>query len=336
MRIAILGSGHIGHALGALLGSRPEFQVKLWGRKVRTRTSLVLRCVGSQSVYAIGRVLTEPALRKAVDGADMVVLAVPAHVRKLILSRIAGQLRCCLVLVAWEGMGRFAETIGDLGISVPACVGLQRSPIVCRTEMRWRSVEMIGVRSMVVAATVDPAASLDAERLMSAVFPFRFTFAPSYHCVSLSPANPLIHPARLYSLARCRRRLTHSLRFYADWDDDASEVLLALHNELARLRDRLRLPVEFVRTLADRSLPPTPARLTHEIRSERGLTSIQVPLCNGPSGLRLNFNHRFFREDIGEGLQYIVSAAKQAGASMPVSDRIRRWYIQSPAGNIGC
>jgi len=329
IKVSILGTGSIGHTLGAVLGSRPEFQVKLWGRKVQRRVSLVIRCLGPQAVYAVGRVFSEPSLRRAVADAEVVILAVPAHVRHRILSRIAGELRHCTLLLAWEGMGRFAESIAKLRIKTPMCVGLQRSSVICRTSTQWRSVELIGVRSNVVAATIDPGYRMQAISLFQEIFPFHFTFAPTYECVSLSSANPLIHPARLYSLACSGKHLGKSIGFYAEWDDAASEVLLSLHRELARLRDALCLPGRFVRTLADGPAPPVAAQITHDLRSERSMAYVRVPVCTGAGGMQLDFAHRFFQEDIGEGLRYILSMARRAGVSMPVSKTIHAWYVHN-------
>ena len=36
--------------------------------------------------------------------------------------------------------------------------------------------------------------------------------------------------------------------------------------------------------------------------------------------------HRFFREDIGEGLAYILDIASHAGVEMPAAQAIYNWY----------
>jgi hypothetical protein len=184
------------------------------------------------------------------------------------------------------------------------------------------------VRSQVVAATIDPGDSAVAAPLMSRIFPFRFVFAPGYACVSLSPGNPLIHPARLYTYGlRNSRSVRKSARFYADWDDRASETLFALHQEVARLRDTLHLPVRFVRTLADDCQPFSPAALTRQIRAVRELDEIKIPMRRRPGNtLTMDQTHRFFREDIGEGLAYILAIALKANVAMPTAQAIYRWY----------
>jgi opine dehydrogenase len=337
INIAVLGSGPIGHALGALLGSRPEYRVRLWGRRVPRRVPLTLECFGREGLYAVGAVSAEPSIRRAVDGAEIVVITVPAHVRHRVLDRIADRVRNSSLLLAWEGMGRFAESLRSLRIGGPVIVGLQRSPILSRIRRPWQSVEILGVRSRVVAATVDPADVPSARRLLERCFPFRFDVAPTYRCVSLSPANPLIHPARLYAVAHSRRgEGALPAHFYADWDDEASATLLALHQEVASLRRALRLPVRFVRTLVDGAAPPSPAQVTHDIRSEHRLAEIMLPVVRkSPHRLQLDRTHRFFREDIGEGLSYILSIAHRARVEMPTAKAIHRWYMRGSVGVTG-
>jgi hypothetical protein len=324
IRIAVLGAGHIGDALVALLGARPEFEVVLWGRRLRRCGELEVTAFGEAGIYAVGSAIAEPSLARAVDGAEVVVCTVPAHVRWHLLRRIARRLDACLLLVAWEGMGRFAESVRALGFDPRLAVGFQRSPMLCRRRERHRSVEILGVRSRVVAAPVDSGNLGAVEKAIGAVLPFHFSFASEYAYAALSPGNPLIHPARLYSCA-LRRRIAVGMRFYADWDDDASEVLLRLHAELATLRDALGLAASCLSTLVD-GARPSPRRVTRAILAARPLRAISLPIRLTARGPELDRRHRFFDEDIGEGLAHIHRVARRCGLHLPTTEAICRWY----------
>lgn len=324
IRIGILGGGHVGHALAALLGAQPGLSVRIWGRSLRKPAHLTLRACGPAGTIAVGAAISERSARRAVDGADIVVVTVPTHVRHAILSSVASDLGACMVLVAWEGTGRFADSLRELRIHAPAAAGLQRSPLVCRIRRRGRSVEILGVRSSVVAATVDAGDRARVQRLLSRLLPFPLAWARDYRCVSLSPGNQLIHPARLYACAGSGQRPRARTRFYADWDHAASRTLLALHHEVAALRDRLRLPRAFVRTLADRMPPLSAGDVTREIRRQRQLREILLPMRGG----RLDRSHRFFLEDIGHGLAYLLERGRDAGVNMPTAEAIERWYLE--------
>jgi hypothetical protein len=354
IRVAILGGGHIGLALAALLGAREGCEVRLWGRSLpregELRIDLRSPPAVAGSLYARADVMLCDAPDTAVADADAVVLAVPVHVRDALLASLSSVLQACRLLLIWEGCGRLAETVEAIGLSRPAIVGLQRSPLLCRagpasrtsTGLRGRrTVHLLGARSAVVAATLRSGDRAQARRALHGLLPFRLNFAPDYACVRLSPGNPLIHPARLFACASAAsppgRR---GKRFYADWDDAASQVLLALHGELARLRDARGLPRSHLRTLADAARPWTPAALTRATRAATTLRTVRLPLsAAGPSGRAPVWNvaHRFFAEDIGEGLATILADAEAAGVAMPTAAAIVQWYreLLATAGTDG-
>jgi len=323
-RLTILGGGHVGQTLVALLGGRFDISTTIWSRRWRHARLIHRRAIGREGTYGIGQARIQPSLRQAVDRADIIVIAVPGHGRAALLKRIAGRIDTCALLVAWEGLGAFPETLRHLGMAGPTIVGLQRSPLCCRA-LSGDTVEILGVRTRVVAATVDSGDSSRAARLMKAIFPFKFAFAPDYRCVSLSPGNPMIHPARLYSCGHAGADpIRPGVRFYQDWNDSASRVLIDLHREVADVRDRLRLPRAFVRTLVDES-DPAPQAVTRDIRAARSLDGILLPVRSFRRRWQLDRRHRFFREDIAESLAYIRRIARSGGVTMPVADAISAW-----------
>lgn len=331
MRVAVLGSGSIGHALAVFLGARPDLRVVIWGRRWRLSGMRNLICFHGDVACFAGRAIAEGEIRRAVQGSDVVIITVPTHARPQILHEIAQDIGSCSFLLSWEGTGPFRESLSEFSIEGPICAGLQRSPIVARLRHRGRSCDLLGIRGSVVAAAIKPGDRKVAQEFLTALLPFNIAVAPSYEYVSVSPGNPLIHPARLFSIAHAAKpdNSGRRTRFYADWNDSASEILLDLHREIKTLRRALRLSDQFVRTLADRTSQPTPQELTAEIRSEVKLSDVAVPM--GRSGGRHSFDwdHRFFREDIGEGLSYIVTLAKRAKIPMPTAEAIVDWYTSA-------
>ncbi len=353
IRVGILGGGHIGLALAALLGAREGCRVGMWGRSLPQHGHLRVDAWAAATASAPARrcaraeVQACDAPEAAIAGADVVVLAVPAHVRAALLRPLVPALADCRLLLAWEGSGRLAETVDALGLQRPTIVGLQRSPLLCRATpapqaqtdaaRSRRTVRILGVRDSVVAACLRRSDIAHARRVLRALLPLRLRFAPDYACVRLSPGNPLTHPARLYACAATPLRAgTRGTRFYADWDDAASQVLLALHGELARLRDARGLPRSHLRTLADAARPWTPAALTRFTREATALRAVRLPLSPVEEGIgmsRWEIAHRFFAEDIGEGLATILADADAAGVAMPTASAIVQWYRGLAAGS---
>ncbi|MGP9819921.1 NAD/NADP octopine/nopaline dehydrogenase family protein [Salinarimonas sp. NSM] len=329
--VAILGSGGIGLALAALLGGRADLEVSLWGRRAVGLGSRTFRCVNAGATCAAGRATVRPDPRSAVHDAAVVVLAVPTDARPDLLRMLAGAMPACRVLLAWEGTGPFREELAAIDALWPACAGLQRSPLVARPLADGTGCDLRGVRSSVVAAAVDADDRALVGDVLGALLPVGIEMAPSYDHVSVSPGNPLIHPARLWAIASGpgEDRAADGGGFYAGWDDRASEILLALHGELARLRDALGLSRSHVRTLVDRDPVPNPARVTAEIRGEAALAEVPVPIRIVDGRPTLDREHRFVREDIGRGLAYVVALARRAGQAMPTAEAIVAWQSRT-------
>jgi hypothetical protein len=206
---------------------------------------------------------------------------------------------------------------------------MQRSPVFCKVRRWGESVEFLGVRTSVLAAPIREADAPLAARLVRALVPFQSRVAADYRCVLLSSSNQLIHPARMFALRD--EALAPGLRFYADWNEAASTVLLGLHAEMHALRTVLRVPVRLAPTLLDRRPVPGARQLTMELRRQRSLHELLVPTLPAMDRYSLDRGHRFFREDIGEGLSSIVSTAEAHGVEMPLAARIVSWYSEDTA-----
>lgn len=323
--MAIIGSGAVGLALASLLGARDGVAVSIWGRSRRPgpRGVIASHRLGG-ALISRAPVLATAELEQAVLTAEVVILAVPTHARRDLLQALSPHLSRCVLLLSWEGTGRFAQEAAELAIDPSICAGLQRSPLIARRRSQPGAVTILGVRSSVVAGTLVPTERRRVAELLRALFPFSFNLAPSYEYVVLSPGNPLIHPARLFSWqqAAVTRR---SERFYADWDDAASHTLLSLHRELKELRDHSGLLRRYLTTLADQTPVLSDAELTAQIRGETRLSHIKMPMRPADSGVGVDPTHRFVLEDIGQGLDQIAVVARQRGVPMPMTATILAW-----------
>lgn len=233
-------------------------------------------------------------------------------------------------LVDVGGTGRFREELAELGLAGLVAAGLQRSPMFSRVRRDANRIEILGVRTEVVAAATNPENHEVVKRLLRSLLPFAVSLAPCYEYVSLSPSNQLIHPARVFSVARSRQAIGKNRGFYSDWDDDASELLLALHKETKAVRVGLGLERRFHRTLWDGTVRHTPRSLTRVHRSALALAELTLPVRHTPLGAQLDYRHRFFEEDIGEGLTYMVAMGERAGIAMPRAREICDWYWALP------
>ncbi|MDJ0629991.1 MAG: NAD/NADP octopine/nopaline dehydrogenase family protein [Rhodobacter sp.] len=338
IRVSILGFGNIGHAVCALLGRLPTLDVTVWGRSIASRQEVDVVGLSQGRVACAGRASKEPDLRAATQAAEVIIVATPAYAAWSIAERALRHARSCKLLVVWEGTGQSVRRFGE-GLSPGFSIaGLQRSPIIAQIAGRDKSVEIHGIRSRVVAALLRGRGAdreNTARAMLQSLIPCQFVFAPDYDCVTLSPGNPMIHTARLYRLGEMvEEGAGLPASFYTDWDDRSSVLLLKLHGELTKVRDRMGISDRFVTTLLDRPQSPQPREITREIRAETVLGKIPAPVLGPAGAARLDGAHRFFRDDIAEGLPAITALARRTGIRTPMMDKIIAWgmtQMQAPA-----
>ena len=90
-RIAILGAGGMGTALAMLFG-KAETQVRLWSRTAIHASDLARRRINDRHLPGIripDDILVTACAREAMDGADLVVAAVPSSYLRATLTALA-------------------------------------------------------------------------------------------------------------------------------------------------------------------------------------------------------------------------------------------------------
>ena len=327
--VTILGFGPIGHALCALLGQKPGIRTVVWHRSGKNRRDITITGLTGKTPACSGTAHIEPDLETACKTADVIVMAMPSFASASLLPDVVRFVRSCSLILAWEGTGwslPAARTQVPPGQTV---AGLQKSPIVARVIEREEKVEFLGVRTAVVAGLLqgtDPDKD-KARTILEALLPCRFNIAPSYDHITVSPGNPVFHPARIFSHAQSiGPRGLQPASFYGGWTDSASECLLALHGELVEIRNRLTLQTASISTLLDRSPKPDARQITRETSTPEQLHFLPIPVKTVGDTMQWDIGHRFFTEDIGEGLVAISRTGAHAGVETPATDAIIAWH----------
>ncbi|MBB6591907.1 NAD/NADP octopine/nopaline dehydrogenase family protein [Ralstonia solanacearum] len=332
MKVAVCGGGSIALTAAAVMAARPSFEVTVltrrpedWSRALTVHFGDHLRLVGSIQAT------NDPA--RAIAGRDWVLLAVPAYARADILERI----RPCLDARTWVGcIGSsvgFDWLVSRILGSGTRHFGLQRAPWIARTVTRGRLAHVTAVRASVNFAGHPRAALADLAPQFSDALGLACRPAPSFLAVTLGFDNATLHPPRLYTLFSPGRPVLPTERFYGAWDDAASDCLLALDDELSRIRRALRV-ADDVGARAHFGVDSAPA-LTARIRAMAALRHIAVPaLASGAPELA----SRFFQEDFVHGLAVHGEIGRVAGIRTPTLDRMRRWaesLLRRPLGYDG-
>ena len=330
MTICICGAGSLGHVIAGwtaayqvgdvnVLSSKPS----LWGDTIVVHTP-----EGQQLRGRISCVGEDPRI---VEGADVVLLCYPGFMIEGALRSIAPYLSPkAYVGGVFCSTGFFFEAKSILPKEQPLW-GFQRVPFIARVQEYGKSANLLGYKPELNVAVENVP---ESDKQQFAEFLSRWFRCPvhllcNYYEASLSNSNPLLHPARLYSLfagAHEGEAYPQQVRFYEEWSDEASQLLIEMDREFFRLLDELPVRKGFLPTILDYYESTDAASLTRKISSIAAFKGIMAPMVRREDGMWVpDYASRYFTEDFPYGLRYIRDLAVRKGVQVPRIEEVFRW-----------
>jgi hypothetical protein len=156
----------------------------------------------------------------------------------------------------------------------------------------------------------------------------------SYYEVSLTNSNPLLHPARLYTLwSHWHEGIVYPEEslFYEQWTDEASALLIQMDEEFQQLLCALPVTKGSIPTILDYYESTDAPSLTRKLRSIQAFKGIKAPMKQVAGGYVPDFGSRYFTEDFPYGLQIIQHQAQEHHVATPVIDRVLSWGLPQVA-----
>lgn len=307
MIVAVLGGGNGAFAVAAdaaLAGHR----VRLWRRDAAAleplRHGIALTAEGRQGQARLERVTAD--LGEAVDGADVVVVPVPATAQEDVATRLAPHLTERHVVLLTPGtLGSFvmARTVAKAGTRMPlAFVETGTLPYLAR------ATGPAAVSAPVRAANL-PVGVFPASRTDAALAPVRELFAATRRCVdaldaALTNVGAVIHPPLVLLNAAAIDRGPFDIHA-AGTTASARRLIDAVDGERVAARTGLAYPAPHYEM----------ATYYDEARAAEGLYGAGARARLVASGLwseTLTFEHRYVTEDVALGLPLLESAARTA------------------------
>lgn len=347
-RIAVCGMGNQGHAWAAWLAARADTAVTcLVATAARAavlapggRTEITMRRAGDTSLGGTVAVTADAA--RAIGGADLVVLTVPAHRHLETLDRILPHLRpgaCLTCAPGWAGFDWKARMVLDrAGRTDIAVFAISSVPWMAKTAVPGAAVFVPGAKvmnSLVPVRGLGAGAAADlASRLLDVPM---IPFASSLD-IHLMPGNQILHTGIMMGLFADwdGRPLAEAPLFYEGLGSAAADLVGAMNRDLmaigralggkvagftpSPLLDlHLALRGGYPGDIADAST------LRSTIATNAAYAGIRTPMVAVPGGLAPDFGHRFFTEDVPHGLALAIGCARLAGAATPALDRVMAW-----------
>lgn len=331
MRIAICGGGNLAHVLAGLLSQSKGLEIRVLTRNPRLWDEAI-RVRDDRGRVTAGRPCSISShAGEVVSGADLVILALPAFARTAVLKTIAPHLTGDVWIGSFPGSGGFDWMAKDAlqGASARISIfGAQRVPYISRIIRYGREVFGSPKKEGIAIAAIPQSRSREIASILEDVLQMPVTCLNNFLEITLATSNPILHPARVYTLFhdyRAGRFWREPILFYEGWDDAASELLIRMDREVHGIFARIPLDLSGIAPLLKHYGVRNARELTRKISGIASFKGIPTPMLEEGNGFVPDFNSRYFTEDIPFGLLIIKGVAVTTGAATPAIDTVLAW-----------
>ncbi|MDD6234402.1 MAG: NAD/NADP octopine/nopaline dehydrogenase family protein [Lachnospiraceae bacterium] len=330
--ITIIGAGNVGSAMAIMLAQNTSVKLKIFSkRKNLWKDKLGYRKINSaESIRFISGYEVTDSIEKAVTDADRIYITLPSFLRENIIHEISKHVRPGAMIVFVPGCGGVEFFCKPLMEKKCIIVGFDRVPAVSRLKEYGSIVEFQWKKNLKAAGL--NIGHKDMEKVceeLTKELGIKFSAVKSYISITLTPANPIMHPVRLYSMFKDKRRdsvIDHKIMFYGEWDNATSQCLFECDDELQQICKAIG--VNEITFLREHYESYTPQAMTDKMHSIPSFRMVESPLKYNENGeYIIDFDSRYFTEDFTFGLFIIKGMAKICKIDTPMIDRIIEWYL---------
>ena len=223
--------------------------------------------------------------------------------------------------------GFFFEALKILPATIPL-FGFQRVPFIARVKEYGRSAHLLGYKPQLGIAVEHLQDAEPLRQQIEHLFNTPVELLGSHYEVSLTNSNPLLHTSRLYSMWHdWHKGIVYPTqnRFYADWTDEASQLLIDMDREFFRLLAVLPVRPGSIPTILDYYESHDAASLTRKLRSIPAFRDILSPMKAVEGGFIPDFQSRYFTEDFPYGLAIIRRLLQEHHIDAPHIEMVYQW-----------
>ena len=335
--LTICGGGNLGHVVAAFAAQR-GYRVQLltrhpeqWSHDITIDTPEGIALTGH-----IDRITNHA--EDVIPNADIVLLCMPGYGIADCLQQIAPLLlhtpKPLPVGSVVSSTGFFFKALQTLPPTTPL-FGFQRVPFIARTEEYGRSAHLLGYKPQLSMAYVEEREKQDAvsdkelfRTTIEHLFNTHVELLGSHFEASLTNSNPLLHTSRLYSMWHTwHEGVTYATqsRFYADWTDEASQLLIDMDSEFFRLLAVLPVRPGSIPTVLDYYESTDAASLTRKLHSIQAFQDILSPMKKVGDAYVPDFQSRYFTEDFPYGLAIVRRLMQAHHIDAPHVEKVYQW-----------
>lgn len=330
LNICICGGGNLGHVMAGYIAAQGRHRVNvLTGHPESWSSSLKINVAESNGVDVLdgelNRVSSDPA--DVIPESDVIFICLPGPHIKSMLERIKPYLNERTIvgsIVSNTGFFFHAhEVIGKQTI-----FGFQRVPFISRIVEYGKEADLLGSKKS-LSVCVENGNGNAIRMIFEQLLNTPIKLLDNFYEVSLSNSNPLLHPARMYTMWKDWNPMVVYDKvpsFYAEWTDEASQLLIDMDSELQSLLRHLSIDQNSVPSILDYYESVDASSLTQKIRSIPAFKTIQSPMKQVGNGFIPDLKSRYFTEDFECGTFYIRDTARLNGIDTPAINQVCEWY----------
>ena len=328
MRICICGGGNLGHVCAGFLANRGHQISILTTKPERWGSELKIVAPDQTFIGKLSVVTSKP--EEAIPQAEMILVCLPGFAIHEELVNIKPYLpKDCLVGSVVSSTGFFFEAFQVLPSNIPL-FGFQRVPFISRIIKYGKEAELKGYKKALHAA-IEHTIDKESNRYqLEKLFEKPVSIAENFYEVSLSNSNPLLHPARLYTMWKDWRPgvvYPQNPQFYAEWTVEASALLIQMDDEFQQLLKILDLKPGCIPTILDYYESTDEITMTQKLHDIKAFQGISSPMKEVEGGFIPDFSSRYFAEDFPYGMRFIVETAHKQNVKIPTIEKVYQWGL---------
>ncbi len=330
MKIAVVGGGNIGTLLAAEFAHKGEDVVIYTSKTDKWSDTLSVLYPDGIEWFHTNHFKVTSDLSLALTDADQIWVVLPAFMFRQIAEQMLPFIMPGQKIICVPGSGG-AEFAFSRHIKKGAILcGLQRVHSIARLKQYGQSVYMLGRKPDIQLASIPMSEAEAAAESVSVLLDLPCQVLENYLVVTLTPSNPILHTARIYSMFHdytVGKHYDHNILFYEEWTDEASRLLLLCDAELQQICKLLpRLDLHMVKSLKEHYESATQEQMTNKIRSIVAFKGLLSPMKKESEGWIPDFDSRYFTADFSYGLKVLIEIGKLVDASTPMMNQIWNWY----------
>lgn len=330
LNICICGGGNLGHVMAGYIASQGRHRVNiLTGHPENWSPSLKINVQKDRGadvlIGKLNHITSDP--QDVIPDSDVVIVCLPGPHIKSMLEKIKPYLNKNTIvgsIVSNTGFFFHAHEV----LKKQTIFGFQRVPFISRIVEYGKEADLLGSKKS-LSLCVENGNGNAIRMMFKQLLDTPVKLLDNFYEVSLSNSNPLLHPARMYTMWKDWNPsiiYNRAPLFYNEWTDEASQLLIDMDNELQLLLRKLSIERESVPSILDYYESVDAASLTRKIQSIPAFKSIQSPMKEVDDGFIPDLKSRYFTEDFECGTFYIRDTARLNGVETPAIDKVCEWY----------